>query len=305
MNMNFNEKVNILNIRKAVTHDGVFHADDVTAWVLVTILNPDAVLVRSRKKETFENADLVFDVGGEYFKYDHHKKNPEKRSNGIIYSSAGLLWRDFGALIVKHFAPELNEEEITLSVEKMDNDFFLSICSEDNGQRLYSSENRVITYSQVISDLNPADGTGDEEFQFAVEIGRRIFMKELNKVLSYVKEISGLKNKIAEKEDPEILIMGDVELNDSTLEALCDIDKDVLYVVFKGRDSYRIMAMPVKYGEFTNRKPLPSEWRGKRDGEFEAITGVKGAVFCHPGLFMAGADSLEGAIALAKMAVRD
>ena len=54
---------------------------------------------------------------------------------------------------------------------------------------------------------------------------------------------------------------------------------------------------------FENRKNLPVAWAGKRDKEMAEVSGVSDAVFCHKGLFLAVAQSREGAIALAKKAV--
>ena len=51
-------------------------------------------------------------------------------------------------------------------------------------------------------------------------------------------------------------------------------------------------------GVETNKRPLDLT-----DEEFEKITGVEGAVFCHRTLFMAVAKSKEGAIKLAKLAL--
>ena len=51
----------------AATHSGKFHADDVLAWaLLLSFYDPEAQLLRSRKKEEIEKADIVFaiDVSG-------------------------------------------------------------------------------------------------------------------------------------------------------------------------------------------------------------------------------------------------
>lgn len=307
--INHNEKVDILNVKKVVTHNGKqFHNDEVNGWVEITELNPNAELIRDRDPKSFEDADLVFDVGGEGFRYDHHKTNREKRANGIFYCGAGLLWRDFGYLIVKKYAPNFTEEEIQLVVAKMDTDYFTSICAEDNGQRIYSSNHRVITYSQIMYNFCPTEedkSDGTTEFFQAVEFVRIIFRRELKNVIDYVKKVSELKPELKKKEIPEIFVIDDnTPWSESALEALIDIDKDVLYIVYKSSSGlYMTQAVGVKYGEFTNRKDLPSAWKGKRDSALEKVTGVEGAVFCHAGLFLAGAMTKEGAIKLANLAV--
>lgn len=307
--VNHNKKVNMIDVANVVIHNGKqFHNDDVNSWVEITELNPNANLIRSRNPEDFKNADLVIDVGGEGFRYDHHKTNREKRNNGIFYCGAGLLWRDFGYLIVKKYAPNFTDEEVQLAVNKMDGDYFTSICAEDNGQKIYSSNYKILTYSQIIYDFCPSeedDSDGTAEFFQAVEFVRIIFRKELKKVIEYVKMITKLKPELEKKECPEIFIVEDIiTWSDSALEVLTDLDKDVLYVVYKSSlGLYMTQSIPIKYGEFINRRDLPIAWRGKRDNELVRITGIKGAVFCHSGLFLAGATSKEGAVKLAKLAV--
>ena len=56
--------------------------------------------------------------------------------------------------------------------------------------------------------------------------------------------------------------------------------------------------------QFKNRKDLPAEWAGLRDAELARVTGVADAVFCHRNRFMAVARTKEGAVALAKLALK-
>ena len=54
---------------------------------------------------------------------------------------------------------------------------------------------------------------------------------------------------------------------------------------------------------FENRKDLPAAWAGLRDVDLQAVTGVDDAIFCHNGRFLIVAKTLEGARALAKLAL--
>jgi len=54
---------------------------------------------------------------------------------------------------------------------------------------------------------------------------------------------------------------------------------------------------------FINRKNFPKPWAGLRDEELANVSGVRDAVFCHRGLFLAVAQSKEGAVKLAQIAV--
>ena len=48
---------------------------------------------------------------------------------------------------------------------------------------------------------------------------------------------------------------------------------------------------------------MPKEWRGLTGEELQKVTGVPDAVFCHPAGFIGGAETLEGAVEMAKRAV--
>ena len=99
---------------KIVTHDGPFHADEVTAVALLHIFQPfhlhgEPCVVRTRNILTLVgedgpifiinddgDADVVVDVGGIYnpdqWKLDHHqfKKDERLEYEGIPLSSAGM-----------------------------------------------------------------------------------------------------------------------------------------------------------------------------------------------------------------------
>jgi uncharacterized UPF0160 family protein len=77
----------------------------------------------------------------------------------------------------------------------------------------------------------------------------------------------------------------------------------ILYVVFPSGGTWRVQAVPEKLGSFNVRQPLPQEWAGLPEEELKKITGVDDAVFCHPGRFICGARTKEGALALARLAL--
>jgi uncharacterized UPF0160 family protein len=54
---------------------------------------------------------------------------------------------------------------------------------------------------------------------------------------------------------------------------------------------------------FDNRRPLPAAWRGIRDAELDALSGVDGCVFVHAAGFIGGNKTFEGALAMASKAL--
>lgn len=55
---------------------------------------------------------------------------------------------------------------------------------------------------------------------------------------------------------------------------------------------------------FESRKPLPAQWRGLRDDDLSSVSGIPGCVFVHMSGFIGGNQSYEGALAMARMALK-
>ena len=60
-----------------------------------------------------------------------------------------------------------------------------------------------------------------------------------------------------------------------------------------------IQCVPQQGQHFTNRLSMPEDWRGKRDEELAAITGIEGIIFCHATGFIGGASTYEGVLEMA------
>jgi len=78
------------------THNGQFHADEVTAIALLKIFTEaeEVELFRTRDEDTINQCDVVVDVGGTYSpehkRFDHHQFDRDNELYGK--SSAGLVW---------------------------------------------------------------------------------------------------------------------------------------------------------------------------------------------------------------------
>ena len=73
------------------THNGTFHADEVTAVALLKVFKPGSYSVKRVQHQTteFPDADYVIDTGRQYdniTRFDHHQWE-----GGL--SSAGLIWK--------------------------------------------------------------------------------------------------------------------------------------------------------------------------------------------------------------------
>ena len=66
---------------------------------------------------------------------------------------------------------------------------------------------------------------------------------------------------------------------------------------------YRVQAVGFP-GSFESRKALPAAWRGLRDEQLSEVAGIPGCVFVHASGFIGGSQSYDGAVAMAKKALK-
>lgn len=93
---------------------------------------------------------------------------------------------------------------------------------------------------------------------------------------------------------------GTLLASDSPKAAQADV------VVFpSSRGGWNFQGIPVSSDAFEVRCKVPAEWLGKRDEELQEVCGISDAMFVHPGGFIGGAKSFEGAMALARAIVKN
>ena len=126
------------------THDGSFHADEVTACSLLLLFNRidrDKVH-RTRDEAVLRRCDYVCDVGGEYEpkrrRFDHHQADyrGEMSSAGMVL----LYLRDHGSI------DPLFYDHLNLTLVK-------GVDAHDTG--MAELQSGVTTFSQVISNFQP------------------------------------------------------------------------------------------------------------------------------------------------------
>lgn len=156
----------------AITHAGKFHACDVFSTVLLSKVFKDIKICRIKRCPKENNATIVYDIGGG--KFDHHRPGFNKRrSNGIKYSSFGLLWNFFGDFL--EFG-----ENAELASAIFDDSFVSVIDAIEHGQveKLPDEKVHIISVSEVIEAFNPnfdEDINENEAFLKAVEMATVIF----------------------------------------------------------------------------------------------------------------------------------
>ena len=287
------------------THSGTFHADDVFAFAILRAATGERVeLIRSRDQAVLDRAQVVFDVGGSYDpakrRYDHHMRDKPLRPNGEPFSSAGLIWRDFGADAVAHLFPGAAPPTVNRMVAMVDGGLIRDIDLMDNGAMIPNPGH----FSTVIEAFNAtfAEPGRDEHQSFlqAAAMAATVLERVCAGALAAIQAEATVAQAARGTDDPRIIVL---ETRVPWEDAVFDLGLDqALYVVRPAGDAWTCSAIPPERGSFAQRHPLPDAWGGLRDDAFAAASGIGDGTFCHPALFVCGARSLGGAVALARIA---
>lgn len=282
-----------------VTHNGNFHADDVFSIAAFKSIFPSFKLIRTRDLEIIGKADIVLDVGGEYDpdadRFDHHQRGGAgERENGIPYSSFGLIWQKYGLEICQ------GNQDVANAV---DTGLVSTIDAIDCGHVKGVSEG--ISLSQTISMFNPTwqeDSHFDSCFDEAVDFASRVLKRFIASANGGISAKAIVAKAIDNAEDPRVIVL---EKYTPWKRTVHNLSEEALYVVYPSQTGqWRIQTVPVELGSFEDRKSLPKPWAGLSDKALQEVTGIGDAMFCHNGLFIAGAESFESTMKMASIALQ-
>ena len=282
------------------THNGNFHADDVFSVAAFKSIFPTLKLIRTRDMALIASADIVIDVGGEHDperdRFDHHQRGGAgERENGIPYSSFGLIWQKYGLEICEGNQDVSNALDAGLvsTIDAID-------CGHIEGVQ------QGISLSQTISMFNPTwqeESHVDACFDEAVDFASRVLARFIASAKGGISAKAIVAKAIEDAKDPRVIVLDKYIPWKKTVHALSE---DALYMVYPSQTGqWRIQTVPVEPGSFEDRKSLPKPWAGLSDDELQAVTGIDDAMFCHNGLFIAGAESFESTMKMASIALQE
>ena len=310
------------------THDGLFHADDVFASALLSLMAEDVHIVRGSDLEIPEDTDkwIIFDIGGG--ELDHH--TPENKENngvhpgtGIPYASCGLVWKKYYKDILE--AQNCPERYTEIVFSRLDTSLIQGIDAEDNGydpvgaelERLpnlqadlrneisYASRTSF-TISQVIKDFNPpwnSDIDPYDAFLDAVSFAKDVLLNRLDSIISSLDGRDYILWAIDYSAN-HLMILDEFAPWEGVLYSQRNNPKaqDIWYVISPAlRGGWNIQCALVNSNDRSVfRHPLPEEWYGLRYEELQKVSGIKTAIFCHPSGFLAGTETMEDALAMAQ-----
>jgi uncharacterized UPF0160 family protein len=143
------------------------------------------------------------------------------------------------------------------------------------------------------------DGCFDEAVDFASRLLSRFIAAAAGG--NSAKEI--VAKAVENAQDPRVIILEKYTPWKETVHALSEEALFIVYPSLSGK--WIIHAVPVELGSFDDRKSLPKQWAGLSDQAFKLETGIDDAMFCHNGLFIAGAESFESVLKMASLALQE
>lgn len=274
--------------RSVGTHDGSFHADEVTACALLLVfgLVDKDKIIRSRDLRVLDQCEYVCDVGGVYDpvrkRFDHH----QSEYTGDL-SSAGMLWL------------YMNRQGI---VDDATYDFFnrsliIGVDAHDNGR--VTPEIGMCTFSNVVSNFVPPSYDAPAEEQTRAFFEAVDFVEgHLNRLLLRFRYIQSSREKVAasmKKKDKYLLFEEAMPWMECFFE-MGGETHPALFVVMPSGGHWKVRGIPPTLEERMKvRMPLPQEWAGLLDDDLKRVSGIQGAIFCHKGRFISVWETREDA----------
>lgn len=259
------------------THDGSFHADEVTAAALLLVFNRIDTIVRSRDMNILNACEYVCDVGNVYNpekkRFDHHQVD----YTGDL-SSAGMVLRylfDQGIIDEKKF-------------EFLDQAFIAGVDAHDTGRVVL--EPGVATFSQVVANYVPVDYEAPDDmvrraFDAAVDFVRGHIERLLARY-DYTQECRSVVIEAMSKKGPALVFDQAMPWMDVFFE-MGGEKHPAQFIVMPSGPHWKLRGIPpTSRDKMKVRTPLPEKWAGLRDDALKQVSGIRGAIFCHKGRFI-------------------
>lgn len=271
------------------THNGTFHADEVTACALLLLFDliDREKIFRTREIPVLNRCEYVCDVGGVYDPsqklFDHHQLEYQGK-----LSSAGMVLeylRNQGFL--KQIEYDLFNYALVMGVD-----------AHDNGKELQTVG--VCSFSHIISNFTPIDHEADSSMQDTAFLEALQFAYgHLKRMLERLHYIQSCRQIVADS----MVTYKDCLIFDKSipwLESFFDLDganHPALFVIMPSNKQWKLRGIPPSIDEKMKvRMPLPEKWAGLLNLELKRVTGIPGAVFCHKGRFISVWETREDAL---------
>lgn len=296
--------------KKLITHNGSFHADDLFAAAVLSMLhNGNIKIIRTRDKSMMQDADYVFDVGGIYDeekrRFDHHQKGMAGvRPNGIPYAAFGLVWKAYGEKICgdKEVA-DLIDSKIVQAIDAKDNgvDTYKPLYE---GVSIYGAQQIFLAYSPTWKEDNK---NIDEIFKQEVKKIVPLLKREIEVAKADVEGKHIIMKAYEEAKDKRVIILETSLPRYLVQDVLPALREPIYFICPSGHGEFwKAEAIRENLSTMKSRKLFPESWRGllNRDIKLKEMTGVSDFLFCHANGFLITVEKKESAIKLVEIALQ-
>lgn len=275
--------------RSVGTHDGSFHADEVTACALLMVFNlvDEDKIVRTRDIKKLNQCEFVCDVGGIYDPskklFDHHQADYKGS-----YSSAGMILE---YLNKKGLINDKEYQFFNMSLIR-------GVDDHDNGRA--PQMGGYCFFSQVISNFAPISQESSREeddaaFHEAVKFAHG-HLKRLQERFEYNQNCRDAVLHAMQQYKDCLIFESNIPWQDSFFE-LGGLDHPARFVIMPSRGHWKLRGIPPDLEHrMSVRLPLPEEWAGLLEDDLKKVSHIPGAVFCHKGRFISVWESKEDAL---------
>ena len=287
-----------------VTHGGTFHPDDVFSTVLMSKIIENPVVYRAvSTTEASYPGKTVYDVG--FGEFDHHGPDALMRNDKIKYCSFGLLWKRYG----KEYLSKITDDVDELWKE-IDRVLVMQIDGIDNGNfPKIEADYHLLDLDAIIDLFNMGwneEIDNDDQFIKAVNFASNIFDRVVIKEKAKLEAKKIVTEKIKQTEGEILILDAYMPYIDALFDKKIKEAEKIKIVVFpSNRHGYNVKPRVVSKDSKELLLTFPKELLGLHGEELVEKTKLKTARFVHSEGFIAAADSLEDAIALAKIALNN
>ncbi|EPP35417.1 hypothetical protein CP10139811_1019 [Chlamydia ibidis] len=269
--------------RSVGTHDGSFHADEVTACALLIIFDliDEEKIIRTRDPEKLATCEYVCDVGGIYSprdkRFDHHQ---------VSYSGP---WSSAGMILDYLKGQGLVESE---EYHFLNNALVHGVDEQDNG-RFFSKEG-FCSFSDIIKIYNPLEEeySSDADFAFALKFTIDL-LQRLRAKFRYDRICRDIVRLAMDKDDFCLYFDRPLAWQENFF-FLGGEKHPAAFVCFPTGDQWILRGIPPNLDRRMEvRVPFPEEWAGLLGKQLVEVSGIPGAIFCHKGRFLSVWDSQE------------
>jgi len=282
--------------RSCGTHDGSFHADEVTACALLLLFNlvDKEKIYRTRDLAKLASCEFVCDVGGVFDpkskRFDHHQSEYQGE-----LSSAGMIWKYL------HKIGIVNQH----TYDFFNRSLIWGIDAHDNGK--VNPQVGVCTFSQVITNFVPP------MYDAPSDVQNGAFFKALDFVLGHLQRLLERFNYICSCQEKVEAAMAEnkkylyFDMALPWMESFFELGGEkhpALFVIMPSGGHWKLRGIPPTIEERMKvRRLLPEAWAGLIEDDLKKASGIPGAIFCHKGRFISVWETKEDAFKALELVV--